>query len=300
MTRYEDHMFANEALLLPKYHIKQTEFETDCIYAPRDLTQLVGGILSETAGLKIDTVSQVYDPRTGEFTSTVRINGKLYSFHAPASAPKVDIRPLLPQLNAVYTSLKPGQELVLCRTPYDPATTILAYGSAQDLALAVDDGFPADVPARRWALNPALWPEGVATDVTLPGPIPAFEALRTAYFQTAEQLHKKGLAVRAIGKDRVLITDIFESGTNIDLCIDGEMCTSPASVMGQTVRCHWDSWGLLLAYTLVQHFGGSPALWNSQQSTKTELAPAAFVSQAENAFRSRAVAAATPDAALLP
>jgi hypothetical protein len=294
MTRYEDHMFANEALLLRKYNIKQTEFETDCIYAPRDLTQLVGGILSETAGLKIDTLSQVYNPRTGEYTSTVRISGQTFSFHAPAAVPRVDIRPLLPQINAVLRTLRPGNQLVICRTPYDPATTILAYSTAQNLEKAVDDGFPAEVPTRHWALDPAQWPEGIAPEITLPGPIPSFEAIRTAYFQTADELRAKGLAVPAIAKERVLITDIFESGTNIDLCIDGEMCASPATVAGQTVRCHWDSWGVLLAYTFVQHFNGSPALWNQEQSTRTQLAPAAFVTQAENAFRTRAVAAVRP------
>ncbi|HEY1200425.1 MAG TPA: hypothetical protein VGE79_05570, partial [Niastella sp.] len=71
----------------------------------------------------------------------------------------------------------------------------------------------------------------------------------------------------------------------IDIVIDGApLPTSSNDIKGSKVNCFWDSWGVLLAYTLIKHYNGKPSLYNKTEKKTTTLTQQEYLTKAETAF----------------
>ncbi|WP_152981558.1 hypothetical protein [Hymenobacter sp. AT01-02] len=282
---FEQRMLDNAEHLGAQFRIRQISFDSECIYAKEDLTALVLQFVRDLGQFPAVCVEDGLDTRTQEYFTRLYIRGQQYEFRTSAEGDYVNLDKVMPMLQTIAREQQPTHTFEIIHPPYDQ-TGIVIFAALTDLQEAVDRGYPCSLPSSHWVWQKHEWPWGVYSDVTVDH-MPELSELQTRYYQTLHQLYTAGYNVPQLTAERIYLTDMFEQG-KIDICIDGSNHTSFNDVLtGGKVRCFWEGWGVVLAYTLVQHYGGQPALYNKTSRQVTRLTPSAYLRQAEVAFGRR-------------
>lgn len=256
--RFYKTMFALEDSLGKKHHIRQINFDAECIYSAEDLDSLMIRIVRELGGFAIDSVQHSTNPDDSLYRSTLFLRGNAFTFSS--SGDYVDLDGLMPVLDSLTRKLAPLYAFRMANPPYDQTVDML-YATAADFKKAVDEGFPCSLEDSydAWKAR-EVWPSRVYTDVRVQE-IPSFPDLQAKYGQALQDLHSRGYRVPLLTKNRIYIADMF-SEHMVDIFIDGRDISGPNKIKGNKVQCFGDNWGIALAYTLVKYYQGMPVVYN--------------------------------------
>ncbi|MDJ1506017.1 hypothetical protein [Xanthocytophaga agilis] len=283
LNKFDSVMGTNYSLLEAKYCIKWIEFDVECIYGNEDLTKLIKEML-DLGGFQYQLVKEKHDDSEKQYVSIFQIAGKNYEFRTSSEGDYIDLEIIIPILEKVTRDNNPDYEYNISNLDGGQVANLI-FAKSSDLRQAVDEGFPCSLESGYWQWDKE-WQWGVYSDIQLKQ-IPDFEELKTNYHQTLQELYKQGFNVPDLTIKRIYIDDIFK-GNQIDIMIDGgPLSTSSNDIVGNKVRCFWDSWGVLLAYTLVKYYNGKPTLYDKEEKETTVVTQQEYQMMAEKAFGKR-------------
>ncbi|WP_153796047.1 hypothetical protein [Foetidibacter luteolus] len=263
-----------------KYNIKDYGFDVECIYGQADLTKLVREML-DLGEFKYKFVSDGQDKSKQQYYSIYQIIDKSYEFRTSSVGDYVDLETVFPSLQQIVKDNKPEYEYNYSNMD-GGQIAFLIFAKTTELVQAVDEGYPCSLESGRWQWDKE-WKWGVYSDIILEK-IPDFADLKRKYYQTLKELYDEGFNVPNLTINRIYIDDIFKD-KSVDIVIDGGPGTTSANdIIGHKVRCFWEGWGVLLAYTLVTRYNGKPTLYDKELNTTTTLRQQEYVTKAKTAF----------------
>lgn len=281
--KFEKVVAGRANVLGKKYAIKELGFDVECIYQPGDLSKLVKEML-DLGGLRYKLVSEKQDLIKKQYVSLFSIADKPYEFRTSSEGDYVDLELLLPVLELIAKEHTPDSWYILSNQN-GGQIAILLFANSKKLAAAVEEGYPCSLPGSEWRWDDQ-WKWGVYSEVTLTA-IPDLSQLEGCYYETLAELYQQGYNVPCLTRSRLYITDLFKTNS-VDILIDGGPETeSSNAIAGSKIECFWESWGVLLAYTLVKKYGGRTALYDKTNGTRTILSSAEYLRKAEAAFGRR-------------
>lgn len=266
-----------------KYNIKDFGFDVECIYEQGDLTKLVREML-DLGEFKYKFVNDGQDKKKQQYYSIYQVADKSYEFRTSSEGDYVDLETVFPRLQQIVKDNKPEYEYNYSNMD-GGQIAFLIFAKTLDLMKAVDEGYPCSLESGRWQWDKE-WKWGVYSDITLEE-IPDFADLKGKYYQTLKELYNEGFNVPKLTINRIYIDDIFKDNS-VDIVIDGGLGTTSANdIIGHKVRCFWEGWGVVLAYTLVTRYSGKPTLYDKELNTTTTLTKQEYVTKAKTAFGRR-------------
>ena len=281
--KFELHVAKQASVLGKKYAIKELDFDVECIYQSGDLSKLVREML-DLGSLRYKLLSERQDEAKKQYVSLFQVGSKEYEFRTSSEGDYVDLETVIPVLELIAKDNTPDFVYTLSNQN-GGQSAILLFANSKALAAAVEEGYPCSLPGSEWRWEDQ-WKWGVYSEITL-SRIPDFNQLQTNYYQTLTELYQKGYNVPKLTASRLYITDLFKTNS-VDILLDGGPDAESSNVIvGNKIKCMWESWGVLLAYTLVKKYGGQPALYDKTRMMRTPLSPAEYMRKAEHAFGKR-------------
>lgn len=266
-----------------KYNITDYGFDVECIYEQGDLTKLVSKML-DLGEFKYKFVIDGQDKIKQQYYSIYKVDDKSYEFRTSSEGDYVDLETVFPSLQQIAKDNKPEYEYNYSNMD-GGQIAFLIFAKTPDLVKAVDEGYPCSLESGRWQWDKE-WKWGVYSDITLEK-IPDFVDLKRKYYQTLKKLYDEGFNVPNLTINRIYIADIFKDNS-VDIVIDGGPGTTSANdINDHKVRCFWEGWGVLLAYTLITQYNGKPTLYDKELKTTTALTQQEYLDKAMTAFGRR-------------
>lgn len=282
-NKFEKLVAERASVLGKKYAIRETGFDVECIYQLGDLSKLVKEML-DLSGLHYKLVGEKHDLAKKQYVSLFSIAGKPYEFRTSSEGDYVDLELLLPVLELIAKENTPSFQYILSNQN-GGQIAILLFAQRNRLAAAVEEGYPCSLPGSEWQWD-NQWQWGVYSEVALTE-IPDLGQLEGCYYETVAELYQQGYNVPRLTRNRIYITDLFKT-SSVDILIDGGPDTASTNgIVGNQIKCFWDNWGVLLAYTLVKEYGGQPTLYDKTTRKRTTLSAAEYLHKAEVAFGRR-------------
>jgi hypothetical protein len=281
--KFERLVAQRASVLGKKYAIKETGFDVECIYQLGDLSKLVKEML-DLSGLRYKLIGERHDLTKKQYVSLFSIAGKQYEFRTSSEGDYADLELLLPVLELIAKEHTPNFRYILSNQN-GGQIAILLFAQRDMLAAAVEEGYPCSLLDSEWQWDDQ-WQWGVYSEITLTK-IPDLGQLEGHYYETLAELYQQGYNVPRLTRNRMYITDLFKTNS-VDILIDGGPDTASTNdIVGNRIKCFWDNWGVLLAYTLVKKYGGQPSLYNKTTRMRIALPPAEYLHKAEVAFGRR-------------
>ena len=263
-----------------KYHIKEYPFDVECIYAKEDLSKLVWEMIG-LGSFNPALVKDGHDKRKNEYFSIFRIGDSTYEFRTSSVGDYVNMETVFPGLQKIAKDNNPEYQYNYSNRDGGQVAYMI-FAKTTDLINAVDEGYPCSLPSGEWKWNKE-WKWGVTSEIEL-DQLPDYNDLKLKYFQTLQELYSKGYNVPVLAINRIYIDDIMNENS-IDIVIDGSpFPTSSNDITGNKVSCFWESWGVLLAYTLIKHYNGKPSLYDKTAKKTITLTQLEYLTKAEAAF----------------
>lgn len=266
-----------------KYGISEYAFDVECIYQIGDLTKLVKEMIG-LGGFEYKLVKEGQDNSKSQYYTVFEIANTKYEFRTSSEGDYVDLETVMPSLELIAKNNKPDYQYNFSNAD-GGQIAFLIFAKTSELQKAVDEGYPCSLQSGQWRWDKE-WKWGVYSDIKVES-VPDFEELKVKYFQTLTELYALGFNVPNLTINRIYIDDIFQK-KSVDIVIDGgPMTTSSNKILGNQIRCFWESWGVLLAYTLVKHYNGQPSLYDKEEMKRIELTQKEYLEKAEVAFGKR-------------
>ena len=266
-----------------KYGISEYAFDVECIYETGDLTKLVKEMIG-LGGFEYKFVKEGQDNSKSQYYTVFEIASTKYEFRTSSEGDYVDLETVMPSLELIAKNNKPDYQYNFSNAD-GGQIAFLIFAKTSELEKAVDEGYPCSLQSGQWRWDKE-WKWGVYSDIKVER-VPDFEELKVKYFQTLTELYALGFNVPNLTINRIYIDDIFQK-KSVDIVIDGgPMTTSSNEIFGNQIRCFWESWSILLAYTLVKHYHGQPSLYDKQEMKRIELTQKEYLEKAEVAFGKR-------------
>ncbi|MBX7156689.1 MAG: hypothetical protein K1X91_17155 [Bacteriodetes bacterium] len=266
-----------------KYGISEYAFDVECIYQIGDLTKLVKEMIG-LGGFEYKLVKEGQDNSKSQYYTVFEIANTKYEFRTSSEGDYVDLETVMPSLELIAKNNKPDYQYNFSNAD-GGQIAFLIFAKTSELQKAVDEGYPCSLQSGQWRWDKE-WKWGVYSDIKVES-VPDFEELKVKYFQTLTELYALGFNVPNLTINRIYIDDIFQK-KSVDIVIDGgPMTTSSNEILGNQIRCFWESWGVLLAYTLVKHYNGQPSLYDKEEMKRIELTQKEYLEKAEVAFGKR-------------
>jgi hypothetical protein len=266
-----------------KYGISEYAFDVECIYETGDLTKLVKEMIG-LGGFEYKFVKEGQDNSKNQYYTVFEIASTKYEFRTSSEGDYVDLETVTSSLELIAKNNKPDYQYNFSNAD-GGQIAFLIFAKTSELEKAVDEGYPCSLQSGQWRWDKE-WKWGVYSDIKVER-VPDFEELKVKYFQTLTELYVLGFNVPNLTINRIYIDDIFQK-KSVDIVIDGgPMTTSSNEIFGNQIRCFWESWGILLAYTLVKHYHGQPSLYDKQEMKRIELTQKEYLEKAEVAFGKR-------------
>jgi hypothetical protein len=266
-----------------KYRISQLAFDVECISNAADLSKLIADIL-KLGEMPSKFIKDGLDESNKQYYTIYEVAANRYEFRTTTESDYVELENTFQTLELITKKNKPDHQYNFSNADGGQIAYMI-FASNDQLKKAVDEGYPCSLPDGQWRWE-KQWKWGVYSDITLDS-LPDLGELKVKYHQTLSDLHQRGYNVPALTIQRIHIDDILNK-QSIDIVIDGgPMITSSNPFAGGKVRCFWESWGVLLAYTLVKHYQGRPTLYDKEEKKTTSLTPQEYIDKAESAFGSR-------------
>ena len=266
-----------------KYGISEYAFDVECIYEIGDLTKLVKEMIG-LGGFECKLVKEGQDNPKSQYYTVFEIANTKYEFRTSSEGDYVDLETVMPSLELIAKNNKPDYQYNFSNAD-GGQIAFLIFAKTSELEKAVDEGYPCSLQSGQWKWDKE-WKWGVYSDIKVER-LPEFEELKVKYFQTLTELYSLGFNVPNLTINRIYIDDIFQK-KSVDIVIDGgQMTTSSNEILGNQIRCFWESWGVLLAYTLVKHYNGQPSLYDKEEMKRIELTQKEYLEKAEVAFGKR-------------
>ena len=279
---FTNQMVDNHRRLGKKYQIQEIGFDTECIYEKENLTNLVIQIIDTLGNFQIEYIEDGHDMKNEEYYTIVTLGQKEYEFRTSSKTDWIDLEQIMAMLKNMTTQLKPEYAFEVTNTPYDQ-TAIMVFAKKDDLQKAVDEGFPLSLATGYWDFGCLQWHNRIYVDVEL-SELPNHEIIHLKYYETLQNLYKRGFCVPDLTQQRIYITDLFKRKC-IDITIDGNMAVSSNDLTDNGVRCFQDGWGIILAYTLVKEFNGKPSLFNADDKEITDLTSNQLIAKIEESIK---------------
>lgn len=266
-----------------KYSISEYAFDVECIYETSDLTKLVKKMIG-LGRFEYKFVIEGQDKSKNQYYTVFEIANTKYEFRTSSEGDYVDLETVMPSLELIAKNNKPDYQYNFSNDD-GGQIAFLIFAKTSELEKAVDEGYPCSLQSGRWRWEKE-WKWGIYSDIKVEK-VPHFEELKVKYFQTLTELYALGFNVPNLTINRIYIDDIFKKNS-VDIVIDGgPMTTSSNEILGNQIRCFWESWGVLLAYTLVKHYNGQPSLYDKKEMKRIELTQKEYLEKAEVAFGKR-------------
>ncbi|HEY8893632.1 MAG TPA: hypothetical protein VIM79_02415 [Niastella sp.] len=283
LYKFEDVVNTFHDTLGKKYHIKEYPFDVECIYAKEDLSKLVWEMIG-LGSFNPVLVKDGHDKLKKEYFSLFKIGDSTYEFRTSSEGDYVNMETVFPGLEKITKDNKPEYQYNYSNRDGGQVAYMI-FAKTTDLIKAVDEGYPCSLPSGEWKWDKE-WKWGVTSEIEL-DQLPDYNDLKLKYFQTLQDLYSKGYNVPVLTINRIYIDDIMNENS-IDIVIDGSpFPTSSNNIKGRKVSCFWESWGVLLAYTLIKHYNGKPSLYDKTAKKTTTLTQQEYLARAETAFGMR-------------
>jgi hypothetical protein len=283
LDRFDKTIHSLSDSLGKKYGILEYAFDVECIYEKGDLTKLV----KEMIGLgefEYKFIKEGQDKSKNQYYTVFEVANTKYKFRTSSKGDYVDLRTVIPSLDLITKNNKPDYQYNFSNAN-GGQVALLIFAKTSELEKAVDEGYPCSIQSGQWRWD-KQWKWGVYSDIEVEK-VPDFEELKAKYFQTLTELYARGFNVPKLTINRIYIDDIFKKNS-VDIVIDGgPMITSSNKIIGNQIRCFWENWGVLLAYTLVKHYNGQPSLYDKKEMKRIELTQKEYLEKTELAFGKR-------------
>lgn len=266
-----------------QYGILEYAFDVECIYGEEDLTKLVKEML-QLGGFDSKLIKDGHDESNEQYFSILEISNSRYEFRTSSQGDYVHLETVMPPLELIVKNNKPDYQFNFSNAD-GGQVAFLIFAKTSDLELAVNQGYPCSLSSGKWRWDKE-WQWGVYSDIKVEK-LPDYDDLKEKYFQTLTELYASGYNVPNLTINRIYIDDIFNKNS-VDIVIDGgPMTTSSNEILGNDVRCFWESWGVLLAHTLIKHYNGQPTLYYKEEKKQIILTQNEYLEKAEFAFGKR-------------
>ena len=280
LDRYNAKIYKLHSELGKKYGIKDYAFDVETIYEKMDLSNLVSHML-ELGEYKFSLIEEKHDTISNQYISIFESGGKNYEFRTSSLSDYVDLETIMPSLDSITQDQKPTFEYNFSNIDGGQVATLI-FANSENLANAVDEGYPCSLESGIWEFENE-WKWGVYSDIKM-NEIPDYDELKEKYHQTLQGLRDLGIHAPNLTIHRIHIEDLFKD-RSVDIFIDGRQFSNSHNIIGDGgIRCFWDEWGVLLAYTLIEHYDGKPQLFDKTEEKTTVLTADKYKEMVKKAF----------------